>query len=154
VVEAYYQDQIPSNALTAALFAEGTDLYLEDPRDMGYVSNLKFALTIGHRFYITHSGFMGLCHKSVRPGDQICVISSGSVPFVIRQSHNMNGMFQNYPFARRFWNREMPNYFRSSAKFQRWKLSDPLAILCRWIRYRVPLQNMEVQAHYYELNRK
>ncbi|PMD40372.1 hypothetical protein L207DRAFT_582580 [Hyaloscypha variabilis F] len=39
---------------------------------------------VSHRFFITKDGYMGKGKVWVRPGDIVCVLYGGSVPFVLR----------------------------------------------------------------------
>ena len=36
------------------------------------------------RLYVTERGYIGLCNKSVKAGDQVHVLSGGHVPFILR----------------------------------------------------------------------
>jgi WD repeat-containing protein 55 len=47
----------------------------------------------GRRFGTTWKRYMGLFPRGTRPGDQICILSGGHIPFVVRQ-WGTNGPFQ------------------------------------------------------------
>lgn len=40
--------------------------------------------TASRRLYVTERGYMGLCNKSVKAGDQVHILSGGHVPFILR----------------------------------------------------------------------
>ena len=47
-------------------------------------------ISYGRRIFVTDSGFLGLGPKAMLPGDIVCVLLGGSVPFVLRP---MNGYY-------------------------------------------------------------
>ena len=48
-------------------------------------------ISSGRKLFITQKGNMGLCHRSVRRGDVVVLLSGGRTPFVLRQAlrHNV-----------------------------------------------------------------
>jgi hypothetical protein len=42
------------------------------------------AATVGRRFFLTHSGLMGLRPPSLRVGDDVYVLTRASTPFILR----------------------------------------------------------------------
>lgn len=41
----------------------------------------------GHSFFGTKGGYMGLGPKILQPGDVVCVLAGGEVPFILRPDH-------------------------------------------------------------------
>ncbi|KAL5313475.1 hypothetical protein ACEPPN_019208 [Leptodophora sp. 'Broadleaf-Isolate-01'] len=54
-------------------------------RDNELLESLDWIMTPAtRRFFVTEGGYMGLCNKSVKAGDQVHVLSGGHVPFILR----------------------------------------------------------------------
>ena len=45
---------------------------------MGYVAPRR-------KFFTTHNGLIGLGPRSIKPGDSVCILSGGLVPFILRE---------------------------------------------------------------------
>ncbi|KAL5347944.1 hypothetical protein ACLOAV_007356 [Pseudogymnoascus australis] len=41
-------------------------------------------LSHNRRFYLTHNGYMGIGPQMMRPGDEVCVLYGGRLPFILR----------------------------------------------------------------------
>lgn len=49
------------------------------------IGRLILKATTRQRFYITDSGYMGICHRSCILGDQVYLLMGGDMPFIIRR---------------------------------------------------------------------
>jgi hypothetical protein len=45
-------------------------------------------MTHNRRVYRTRRGFLGLGPEAMKPGDEVCVLLGGRVPFVLREAQN------------------------------------------------------------------
>ena len=75
-----------------------TPLNLPEPQPVGYsaavgivvsqrndVGTLILKWTTRQRLYITDTGYMGLCHRSCKLGDQVFLLKGGDMPFILRK---------------------------------------------------------------------
>jgi hypothetical protein len=74
------------NARKYALF----DKLQQDVQRGKFSDNLRF--TMSRAFMITERGYMGLAPAQTQPGDIVCVLRGGTVPYVLRPMED--GCFQ------------------------------------------------------------
>lgn len=86
VIRDYGGQFPPLNPILKEILKDGLDtLAFEETDRTEIISTHLWASPVKRRFYITHAGYMGLCQRSVSPGDQVCILSGGENPFVLRK---------------------------------------------------------------------
>lgn len=60
------------------------ELLLEAAKD-DRMTSCVIAATTRQRFFITNTGYMGLCHRSCVIGDEVWLLMGGDMPFILRQ---------------------------------------------------------------------
>jgi hypothetical protein len=87
-------------------------LNLPEPQPVGYsaavgrvvsprrdIGTLILKWTTRQRLYITDTGYMGLCHRSCKLGDQIFLLMGGDMPFILRKKDSGTFQFKGETYA-------------------------------------------------------
>lgn len=53
-----------------------------------YYSHLLNHVAVGRRLFVTQNGFLGMGTWNIREGDDVCILSGGQVPYVLRPVDN------------------------------------------------------------------
>jgi len=86
VIRDYGSEIPPLNPILREILKDGLDTWAFEETSQTEITSIHiWASPVKRRFYITHAGYMGLCQRSAEPGDQVCILSGGQTPFVLRK---------------------------------------------------------------------